>query len=250
MIVLAGGEAPPALAAAIGHRRKAMARFGERTSLELTLDAVREADLGPCVVVTGHDVAPAVAHGTFVAEGGSAVDNALLGADALPQAEALLYLPADSPRIVASMLVRFARSVEIKRRDDAHRWYAAGITREGAFVERYPGFPTKALRLREGPYLSGALYASNREGLRHGAELFRAARRDRRSQLALVSRIGAINLPRYLLRRISIREAEAIMGRALDGQAIIVPDVDPATCLDFDTPDEYAMIRASFGLES
>ncbi|MBX7135326.1 MAG: NTP transferase domain-containing protein [Fimbriimonadaceae bacterium] len=242
VVVAAGGHADPDLAHAMGTTRKALARFGEVTSLELTLDAVRQTGFDACVTVSGLDVQHAVSHGEFLPEGQSAIDNARLGLEALgSEVEAVLFIPADSPLLDAEMLTSFTGAVA--KRASLERWYSTGLSPLEGFRASFPEAETQALKLREGKYLSGALYAASPAGLIHALDLLTAMRRNRKSQAAMAWKLGPVNLARYVLGRISLADAERIVGKALGGQAVIVPDAHPATCLDFDTVADFEAIQ-------
>jgi CTP:molybdopterin cytidylyltransferase MocA len=245
IVIAAGGSVEPDLGRAIGAPRKALARIGNKTSLAWTLEAVATADLGPCVTVTGPDVASEVLHGTFVAEGESAIDNARIGLEALPSTlDAVLFIPADTPLMTGGMLRAFAENVV--QRAQADRWCAAGLTPAHRFREVYPEATFRALRLREGPQLSGALYAASPAGLRAALDLAGSIRRSRKNQLAMAWKLGPFAMLRYLSGRVSMPTAEAILGRLMESQAILVPDCHPATCLDFDTVEDWRYVLLAF----
>lgn len=242
VVVAAGGRVDSDLARVIGSERKALARLAGRTSLAWTLDAVAQAELGPCVTVSGSEVAPEVLHGEFVAEVGSAVDNARLGLETLPgDVEAVLFIPADTPLMEGSMLREFAEAVS--RRIESRRWCAAGLTPASIFREAYPTAEFRALRLREGPHLSGALYAASPEGLRAALDLASSMRRSRKSQLAMAWKLGPLNMLRYVSGRVSLRQAESIVGGVMESHAILVSGCHPATCLDFDTVEDWRHLQ-------
>lgn len=242
VVVAAGGHADVDLAQAMGTTRKALARFGDATSLGLTLDAVRQAGFDACVTVSGLDVQHAVSHGEFLPEGQSAIDNARLGLEALGgEVEAVLFIPADSPLLDAEMLVSFTGAVANRANHD--RWYSTGLSPLEGFRASFPEAEAQALKLREGKYLSGALYATSPAGLVHALDLLTALRRNRKSQAAMAWKLGPLNLARYALGRISLSDAERIVGKALGGQAVIIPDTHPASCLDFDTVADFEVIQ-------
>lgn len=246
MVVAAGGLEPDPLASAMGTPRKALAPVAGRASLARVLDAVKEAGLEDCVTAAGPDTHPWIHWGAAAPEGGTGVESVAHGVDALdPACEAVLILPSDAPAMDGPMMRAFLDAVERRRNveRDVQRWYAAGICTLAAFESAYPGYPVHPLRLREGRFLSGALFALSRAGFRHGVGVFDAMRQSRRSQLGMIRRLGPGPLVRYLAGRIALADAEAIIGRLLDGAVWVVPGMDPATCLDFDDADEYALIE-------
>lgn len=238
VVVAAGGTVDDELRAATGVERKALARFGDATSLGLTLKAIRETGIAHCVTVTGVDVRDEVVFGEFVPEGTSAIDNARIGVEALGESvDAVLFMPSDTPLLSPEMIAAFVE--QVNGRAEGERWYAAGLALADQFRSQYPGLECTPVKLREGRFLSGALYASNPAGLRHALDLLSVMRRSRKSQIAMAWKLGPANLVRYATGRVTLSRAEDIVGRALGGQGILVPDCHPATCLDFDTATEY-----------
>lgn len=242
-VVVAGGEATLELREATGARTKALAPLAGRPSLAWLLDAVRAAGLEGCVTVGGPDVEPVVNWGSFACEGASAVDNARIGALGLPAAEALLFLPADAPLIDGDMLLGFVSAVD-GRVGSAERWYAAGLSSARAFRAEFPELPMRALRLREGRLVSGALFAASPAGLRHGLDVFDYMRHHRRRLWTMLRRVGPGSMLRYSLGLATLGHAEGAIGRLLEGRALLVPDCHPATCADFDDAAEYRVLAA------
>jgi CTP:molybdopterin cytidylyltransferase MocA len=229
------------MAAVLGTSRKALAMIGDQTSLGRTLHAVRAAGIENCITVSGMDAKDEVHHGDFLPEGDSAVENARLGLEALgDRVDGVLFIPADTPLLGPEMLLEFAG--QVADRANHGRWFAAGLTPVGTFREAYPEAEATPLKLRGGRFLSGALYATSPEGLQHALELISDMRRSRKSQLGMAWKLGPFNLARYLLGRVSLSDAERIMGRVLGGDAIIIPDCHPATCLDFDTAEDFRQV--------
>ncbi len=239
VIVLAGGTETGALAKRIGTTRKAAAVFAGRTSLERTLDAVAEAGLGACITIAAPELEPLVHHGGWAAEGAGAFENIEIGLNHLT-AEAILFLPSDSPLIEGPMLTQFIQSVESRSVSGA--WLAAGLTREHRFREVFPDMPVRSLRLRPHRMVSGALFAASPAGFSAAADLIRKARASRKSQLAMAFNLGFGNLLRYLTTGVSVFQAERIIGRLTGTTVCIDTEADPATCADFDDVAEYAAV--------
>lgn len=242
VVVAAGGEAPPPLQRAARVVTKGEALVGGRASLALVLEAVRAAEIGECVVVGSARLDPHMVYGKRIDEGESAVDNARRGVAALGSVEGVLFLPADAPLLTAEMLRAFVTAVE--RRQESAGWLAVGLSPAQAFAQSYPEVPFQAIRLREGRHLSGALYAASPEGLARAFHLLTQLRRRRKSQLAMLRKIGFGTMLTYFSGQMTFARAEQVLGRVFGAQAIAVPECHPATCLDFDTGDEWATIDA------
>lgn len=242
-IVVAGGRCDEALAKRIGTSRKALARFGGRTSLEWTLDAVREAGLEACATVGGDDLQPHLCHGFRLAEVGSAVDNAVAASQAM-NCDKLVILPADLPLLRGEMIQSFL--AEVDARIERTIWYSAGLCAERAYLEAFPGAVTTPLRLKDGPYLSGGFFATTPDGLIHGRELFQAIRRSRKSQAQMALKFGLGSALKFFMRQFSLAEAERRLERVLEGQAILCRNAHPASALDFDAPADVDHLERLF----
>ncbi len=236
------------LASALGTPRKALAMVKGRSSLAWTLDAVRDAGFADCAVVSGDDVAPHIHFGRLVLEGSGQVENARLAVETLPEAEALLFLPADSPLLTAEMLKAFVQELS-PRLLGQEKWFAAGVTTMEGFKSVFPRMEVVPINLKDGSFLSGALYATSRAGFFHAIEVIEAMSRSRKNQFAMLLRLGPWAVVRYLLHRVTIAEAEDRLGRLFDGQAIVITGCDPLMAADIDDVADYDEIRIFANLE-
>jgi hypothetical protein len=195
------------------------------------------------VVVSGDDVAPHVHYGRLVAEGDRQVENARLAVEALPDADALLFLPADSPLLTGEMLRAFHEVVAARVKPEADRWFAAGLTGANEFRKEFPRMATTTINLKDGAFVSGALYAASRKGFFHALSVIEAMSESRKNQVAMLLKLGPGTVVRYLMHRISIADAEERLGRLFEGQAIIVTGCDPRSAADIDDVASYDEIK-------
>ncbi len=243
VVVAAGGLVKDPLASALGTPRKALAMVKGRSSLAWTLDAVRDAGLADCVVVSGDDVEPHVHYGRLVPEGSGQIENARIAVEALPGADAILFLPADSPLLTADMLVSFVKTVSSRVRPDHEKWFAAGVTTSEAFQAVFPRMPVVPINLKDGSFLSGALYSASRAGFFHAIDVIETMSRSRKNQLAMLLKLGPLTVLRYLFHQVTLDDAEVRLGRLFDGQAIVVIGCDPLMAADIDDVADYDEIR-------
>lgn len=236
IVVVAGGLCPNDLAVRLGTPRKALARFGERTALEIVLDAAERSQIGPIVTVSGEDLTPFIKVGGIVQETTSAVDNAIAGS-AMLNTDRLLILPADMPFLTPEAIRAFVTTINTRILEP--RWYAAGVCRLKSFREAYPDWECSPIYLKEGRVLSGGFFATTPEGLTFGRDLFNSIRRSRKNQFGMMRKFGLGALFRYFLRLTSVKEAEERLGNVLHGQVILDLDADPVSILDFDNVAEY-----------
>ncbi len=234
--MVAGGLCPEDLALRIGSPRKALAPFGDSISLGRVLQAVEDSKIGPCVTVSGDDLAPYITFGDLIPEHDSAVDNAIAGSEFL-NVDRVLVLPADLPLLTGRMVRAFIERLDDRIIDE--RWFAAGLCTLRRLHLAYPEVEAVPLNLRSGRVLSGGLFATTPDGLHHGRELFNQVRHSRKSQFKMVSRFGFGALTKYFLRLMTLNEAESRLSKVLEGQVILDPDCEPETVLDFDTVADY-----------
>lgn len=243
VVVAAGGLIKDPLASAIGTPRKALATIGGRTCLERTLDAVRDAELDVCVTVSGDDVEPHVHHGKFVCEGEGQIENARIAVEELPPVDAVLFLPADSPLLSASSLKKFVSDVEARVDEGQKRWLATGLTTVKEFRAEFPNIAVQPIRLQDGDFLSGALYATSPDGFMHAIKVIDDMSKSRKNQAALLMKLGVWTVIRYLMHRVSIKDAEEKCVKIFEGQAIIVTGCEPSMAADIDDVSDFDQLR-------
>lgn len=248
VVVVAGGLVKDPLASAIGTPRKALASIAGRTCLERTLDAVRDAGLDDCVTVSGDDVEPHVHHGKFACEGEGQVENARIAVEALPTVDAVLFLPADSPLLSSECLTKFMSAIESRVEEGQKRWFAGGLTTLQEFREEFPNIAVQPIRLQDGEFLSGALFATSPDGFMHAISVIDALAKSRKNQFALLMKLGVWTVIRYLMHRVSIADAEEKLVKIFDGQAIVITGCSPKMAADIDDVSDFDELRihASF----
>ncbi len=243
VVIAAGGTVSPELEAVIGAKTKGLALISGRTSLEWMLDAVRASGLSRCCTV-GDPAFLSVDFGLLEPETGSAIDNILAGIRALgPSVDAILTLPSDSPLIEGSHIAYFLSEVEKAGFRD-EKWFAAGLCRQRDFRVAFPEAESIPLRVKGEPLLAGGFYAASPAGLFHAVDLLQSIRHSRKSQFQMARSLGFLNLVRYFLKGIDLARAEQLAGRLLGGEALIVPDCDPCSVMDFDDAEEYRQVVA------
>lgn len=236
---------PESLQSVTGQKRKALVEFANVPSIRYVIEAAKAAGLREIVVVGGEDVAKALPGIEVLPEGESAIDNAAIGSAALSHSEAVLFLPSDSPRIEADSIAHFTRTVDVRRPLQGD-WFAAGLCHSAAYALKYPGAPFKPIRLRGMSLLSGALYAASPGGVSLAKKKLQAIRHNRKSQIAMLLRLGIGNILRYATGRIDIVRAEKIVAQFLGAKSMLVTDCGADTCLDFDDATEYEYVKALF----
>lgn len=233
-----------------GHRNRALVRFGGRASIWRILEALREAGIEHCATVGPDELRPSVQYGTLLEEQpGGAMANAWHGAQSLFDcSDALLFFPADTPLVTGPMIRQFLERVESRIvGGQAGAWFGAGLCPTPLFLQEFPNCPARSLRLRESRFVSGGLFATNRQGLEQGMSLFSEIRGNRKSIAKMAWRIGPIPFLLYACGFLTMQRAERVLSKTLGGQVVLDPTAHPATCMDFDTVQEYRALRAVLG---
>jgi hypothetical protein len=236
VVVLAGGTVDAGLAAVLGTDRKAEARVGDRMSRDWVRLAAEEAGY-ECVVVGRPGSAPGV-----VAEGETATDNMIRGADALPFADLYLMIPADSPFVTADDFRNFAEFCRQKM-PFGRPFCALGVCPAEDFAREFPDAPATPTRTLEGPFLAGALYGCNRLGLDRSQQIIRDARRNRKQILRLALRLGLPTLLSVAMGRVSLPDIERKLGSLIDGELAIWRGASARSVMDFDDAAEWASVQ-------
>lgn len=239
-VVVAGGRVDEALAQAIGSDRKCLAVVEGRTCLDRVLAACAEAALGPVAVVTGDDAWKEGMPAVHVPDHERQIDNARAGVAAVPEADAVLLLPADAPFLSAAGLRAFVAGIEARPRGE--RWLAAGLCPVDVYRGAFPECPKPSLRLRDGRWHSGAYFAASRAGFEQATGVVAGFSEDRRSQVKMAVRLGIANAFKFATGRFSLADGERVLESVFGCQVLLVPGADPESVVDIDDPKEYAQV--------
>jgi GTP:adenosylcobinamide-phosphate guanylyltransferase len=241
-VVLAGGTAKPALAAAMKAPHRALAVVDGRTMLDSVVSALRyEERIARIAVVGSMPESPDYA---LLPDAGSFVANVLAGAE-WSEAERLLVSSCDIPYITAEAVHDF---LEHALRMDADIVYP--VADVAACTARFPRLKRTSVRLKEGRYTGGNMMLFRREFLLRQRGRIEAAYAARKSPLRLASMLGFVTLLRLAAAQTvsasaaSIPALERAAGRLLGGtaRAYITPFVEIAT--DLDKPEDFAVPAA------
>lgn len=238
VVILAGGFVPDPLASAIGTPRKGLLKIANKPLVTWTLQAVQSAGFENISLVSGEDMQEYVDSATWVAEQSSQIANARAGVEALGDIDSVLFLPCDSPFLQGNGIRDFVQGVE-EVCQGGELWYAAGLCRSEDFDRRFPKWDHPNIHLREGNFMSGAYYATSRQGFLKAADLFEALSNSRKSQLKVLTRFGITTIIKYFLHQLTIPLAEDRFAKVTGGQAMVIVPCDPESVADIDTLEDY-----------
>ncbi len=240
VVILAGGYAEPDLAIALGTHRKALAEIGGSTCLARTLDAVRRAGLTEIRVVGGEETAGIAGPSCWVPEERGQMDNARAGIGSLPPVDGVLWLPADAPFLRKDGIINYLARIE--ERVSQPNWISAGLCPLAQCLATFPGSGSKSLRLARSRYRSGAYFATSPSSFQVASGMFEKISANRRNVIGMLAQLGPLAFAKYLSGRISLTEAEEVLGKLFGSQGIIVADCDPEMVIDIDTLSDWEFI--------
>jgi hypothetical protein len=232
-VITTGARVDGEFARRIGTDVKALARIGDRTMLEATIEAARAAGVTRIAVIGGAEVRAACGAivDSFVdeADGGTNIRRALRAWE--PDAP-LLYLTSDMPFIHAQALRAFLQAVP----PDA---LALPLTDCAGFERRFPGAPAFGIELAGERVVNGGAFwippnaAAKIEAF--AVRFFSA----RKSLTRMATVLGPVFCVRFMLRRLSIEALELHAQRLLGIPARAIRGAPPDLAYDVDTLEEY-----------
>jgi len=226
-VILAGDDGVPI---APGLPAKPLIEFGGIASVVRVHNAVSA--IGPVVTVGVPEVAALVPVEGFVLQGRGAMENMKLGLDALPNCDAVLLIPSDSPFITEQCVRDFCKRIEsAATRPD---WLATSGCLLDQFVAKYPSVPCSGVPLKEGKLVGSGLYACSPAVFAVAEPIVRELRANRKSQVKMALKFGFGNTLKMLMGRMDIASAQEMLTRLSGAQILLDTDASPESCLDFD----------------
>ncbi|MBV8343635.1 MAG: NTP transferase domain-containing protein [Candidatus Eremiobacteraeota bacterium] len=235
-VITAGGRIDGAFAEAAGTRVKALAPVHGRTMLARMIESLRAAGASRIAVVGGEEVRAASASqiDRFVDESAAGSENLLRALRAWPDdGEPLLYATSDLPYVTPEAILAFTARVPPTA-------LAVALAEFSDFARRFPGAPPFGITLAGERVVNGGVFAlpsGSTEPLAAIAARFFDARKHPWQMASLVS---PLVLLRFVLRRLSVADLEALAVRVLHMPARAVRGCAPELAYDVDLPSEYA----------
>jgi GTP:adenosylcobinamide-phosphate guanylyltransferase len=239
-LVLAGsrGGADP-LAAYAGVTDKALIEVAGETMLAHVVSALRAAGAARVAVSASSQSVAEHAAALGVESLAAAPGPSRSAAEGLAQLGApLLVTTADhallEPRWIADFLADAPADADV----------AALLARRDLIESAAPGTQRTYLRFADGDWSGCNLFLLATPRAAAAIDLWRAVEADRKRPWRIVRRLGPGLLLRYLLRRLTLAEAVAHLGRTAGVTAAIVPARDGRAAIDVDKPADLDLVRA------
>jgi hypothetical protein len=177
VLILAGGKCRPNLAQGSGCEWRADLMRGDRTFLQITLDAVK--GLGVPILV-----GPVQTPDALWVRPGETFSASLRNGLERVVADHVLVTTADMPWLTKEAVEGFLQRVD--EADDL----TYPIIRADDCTRRYPGLSRTSVQLKEGRFTGGNLILARTESLRRALPIVDQGYRSRKSPLALAKMIG------------------------------------------------------------
>lgn len=237
----AGGGADPHFPS---FPHKGLIEFGGKSSILRTVEACIEAGIGSITLATTNAVHNALSLPSQVKiapAGETNIQTVRSGIAQTDGSNAILFLPVDTPLIAGVHLKQFISAVA--ERANGEVWFAAGLSPRKEVELFAPNAPYKFLRLKEGQFASGALFAASPKGFNAALDKIEAVASSRKRLLTALLKVGIGTLIKYKLGMLDLNTTEKTAQRFLKGVATIVPDCHPATTLDYDDATDLEYIQ-------
>jgi len=238
-LVLAGGQADPALAPGVPN--KAFTPLAGRPMVEFVLRALRGASSVRRVALVGPlPLPPALAAYVDLAieDRGALLDNVAAGLAALGGAGWVLAAGADIPLLTPRVVDAF---VEAARAIDAEIVY--GVVRREDVLREAPAIRKTFVRLREGTLTGGSLVLLDARAFTRARSAIDRAVRARKRPWDLARLFGPRTVFGLLTGTLRIPELEDRVARlaGVRARALVCPS--PEIAIDVDSPESLVLVR-------
>lgn len=243
-IVLAGSLNQGPLKDCSNELNEALIKVGPRCMVEYVVKALSEAKNIEKIIVVGPQEKLETVLGQVddlkVIEGGKTIIQSLLnGLDLIEnEKDHILIVTADIPLITGRIIDHF---LECCYREDADIIYP--IVDKTLNEQKYPGVKRTYVKLKEGIFTGGNIFYVNPIIIRPLARKAEQLVSLRKSPVRLANYIGILFILKYLLKKLSIEEAEKRVSElfAINGKTITIPY--PEIGIDVDKPSDLTLVE-------
>ena len=151
----------------------------------------------------------------------------------------LLVLSSDLPLLTASALEEFAQ-ICAARGQNCQMYYPI-MTRQ-RFCSLVHGYPKTFIRVKDGSFTSGSGFIVDVEMFLRNREYAEGVAAQRKSPLKMARLMGGMNLLKFVLGQISLRDIEKLVSRKGDCCFQIVELTHPGLIVDVDRPQQLRLL--------
>lgn len=223
---------------------EAFITIGKRYMIEYVLGALQDSPYVDRIVISGpvtklRDYLKDYRDIILVGSGNTAVQSFMKALEVIPgSAERVLVVTADVPLLTAQAVNDLILTCNDKRGDLFYPIVSREINEE-----KYPGVKRTYVTLKEGTFTGGNLLLVNPQVVVKCLPIAEEFVRLRKRPLALAGFIGWRLLVRYLLGRLSIKDAEEKVSELMGIKGVGVITSFPEIGIDVDKQSDLALVR-------
>ncbi|GAW91652.1 nucleotidyltransferase family protein [Calderihabitans maritimus] len=243
-VVLAGNIGGSKLAECSETESEALIEIGNRFMVDYVVAALKKSSkigriivVGPVVELTElYKEEPDI---TVVSPGKTAVETLKKGVRALNAEGMVLVATCDIPLITAEAIDDFLSLCE--KRPGADLYYP--IVAKESNEKQFPGVKRTYVKLKEGTFTGGNLFLVNSRIIEPCSAKAEEIVSLRKKPLALCRLIGPGFVLKFLLKRLSIKDAEEHFSKLLGIKGVGVISSYPEVGIDVDKPSDLELVR-------
>lgn len=250
-LVLAGGTVDDRLRDRTQVTDEALIPIGQQVMVEYVVRAIKKSNSVEKIAVVGpvEELQEKLPDDPdiVIAPGGDTVALSVVnGLAVLPESDFVLISSSDIPLINGTALRGFISAC--MEAGDADIYYP--IVERSLSERTYPGAQRTFVKLVDGSFTGGNVFLLRPEivasRVRQADELISL----RKDPIALCRTIGPGFIAKFLLRQLTIREAEEKVSRLLGVKAVAVKCIYPEIGMDVDKPSDLDLVEQVLGIVS
>ncbi|HBT20692.1 MAG TPA: hypothetical protein DEA47_04960 [Peptococcaceae bacterium] len=243
-VVLAGGSTSKKLRKHTGVESEALIPIGEHLMVEYVVKALEKTKFIDRIALVGpvKDLEKKYAQSSrveLVEAGSTAVKSVLNGVRAVGFTEYVVIASSDIPLISPDALTDFIETC-IKK-GEADLYYP--IIEKRVSESKFPGAHRTYVRLVEGTFTGGNVFLVRPEIIEPRVEIAEKLIALRKSPLALCRLIGFSFIIKYLMGKLTLREAEEKFSQLLEIKGMAVQCNYPEIGMDIDKPSDLELVE-------
>lgn len=247
-LVLAGSPNDGPLQTCSAARYEALIPIRGKLMVEYVVEALRQckrinriAIVGPCSELSAHFQADERL--LLVDNGGNLTENVLRGLKELPGSKRVLLVTSDIPLITWQAIDNF---IDLCNTEEADLYYP--IVRREVVEKQFATTRRTYVTLKDGVYTGGNIFLFNpgivEDCMPRGQMIVDA----RKSPLRLCRLVGFIFLIKFLMKSVSVQEAQKKVSRLLGIKGRVVVSMYPEVGVDVDKPSDLELVSRKLDL--
>ncbi|MFZ5945282.1 MAG: NTP transferase domain-containing protein [Bacillota bacterium] len=245
-IILAGSLNNGQLKECSSEPNEALIKIGSKCMVEYVVDALKNARLVKGIILVGpKDGLRSIYENdqeVTIVEGGATIIQSLLNSfNVLDETteDKVLIVTSDIPLITGNIIDKF---LEKGSKEGADLIYP--IVRKSLNEAKYPKVRRTYVRFKEGIFTGGNIFLVNPKIVRPRINSAEELVELRKSPFKLLNYIGYTYILKYLLRNLTIKEAEERVSQLLKINGKVIEVLDPEIGVDVDKPNDLELVES------